>query len=230
MRPVLFLFVLVLTSFSVSGSAFAAILARDQLAVPLAPDMPDRLSIPMPTSVDPNQPIWVAYRVLAMSADSASGGEILLDGSFEGVVTPMTESVVRFTPAGMTVSSSGGTIQQQFEATYGKRDAAQMQALLGPELYAAYQALNAGSGRIFDGSIVKRLPALGKPEGTLLVSVDRATGIRPVGVFVTVGQGDIPPEFGADVAGSAAFGAGRILGILAFLGLLYWFFVGRRKD
>lgn len=221
---------LLLTGLTVSKTALAVILASEQLAAPLAPNMPDRLSIPMPNTVNPNQPIWVEYRVLAMSADSASSGEIVLDGSFEGVATPFGASIVRFTPDAMAVSTSGGTIQQQFDATYGERDAQQMQALLGAELYAAYQAVNAGSGRIFDGSIVKNLPALGTSEGTLLVSVERASGIRPAGVFVTVGQGEIPPEMGAGVAGSTAFAAGRILGILAFLGLLYWFFVGRRKD
>lgn len=194
--------------------------------------MPSSLSIPVPPNVDSDAPIWVSYRTLALSADASPSGEIVLDGSFEGVATPIAASTVVFSPDAMTVSTSSGTIKQQFEAMYGQRNPQEMQTLLGAELHAAYEAANAGSGRILDGTIAKTPPALGKTEGTLLVSVERASGIQPVGVFVTVGQGDIPAgmapaESSADEA--SAFGFGRIIGILAFLGLLYWFFIARHK-
>jgi hypothetical protein len=231
MRIALFAFALILTGLTVSGNALASILARQQLATPLAPDVPSRLSISIPPNVDPSQPIWVSYRTLALSADTSPSGEIVLDGSFEGIATPISASTVSFSPAAMTVSTSAGTIKQQFEASYGQRSAQEMRAILGTELYAAYEAVNAGSGRILDGTIVKTLPPLGKTEGTLLVSVERANGIRPVGVFVTVGQGEIPAELKPveSVESSSAYGVGRIFGGLLLLGLLYWFFIGRRK-
>jgi hypothetical protein len=231
MRLAFFSLALALTGFTASGPALASILATQQLATPLAPDMPISLSIPMPPNIDPSQPVWVSYRTLALSAGASPSGEIVLDGSFEGVATPITASTVSFSPDTMTVSTSAGTIKQQFEANYGQRSAQEMQTMLGAELYAAYEAVNAGTGRVLDGTIVKTLPALGKTEGTLLVSVERANGIRPVGVFVTVGQGEIPaalkPTEG--VGPSSAYGAGRIFGGLLLLVLLYWFFIGRRR-
>lgn len=232
MRKVIVVLAFALTGIVASGDVLAGILARQQLATPLAPDMQSNLSIPMPPGVDPSQPIWVSYRTLALSADAAPSGEIVLDGSFEGVATPINASVATFTPDAMTISTSSGTIQQQFEAQYGKRSPQELQTLMGAELYAAYEAANAGKGRILDGTIVKTLPALGKTEGTLLVSVERASGLQPVGVFVTVGQGEIPAEMKPVENGggpSFAYALGRIFGFALLLGLLYWFFIARHK-
>ncbi len=235
MRRTCLAIVIALIGLCISDRAFAGILAKAQLVTPLAPEMPTHLSIPMPTNVDPAQPLWVSYRVLAMSASSTPTGEIVLDGSFEGVQTPIQHSVVQFSPDEMTVATSGGTIAQQFEANYGQRTPQELQTTFGAELYQAYEAVNAGTGRILDGIAVKTLPALGKNEGMLLVSVERASGIRPVGVFVVVGQGDIPAEFkkspasGGDVSSSSAYRLGRTFGILIFIGLLYWLFIGRHK-
>lgn len=233
MRQTLALSALVLTGLIACGDALAAILARQQLVTPLAPEMPTHLSIPISSGLDPNQPIWVSYRTLAMSADASPNGEIVLDGSFEGVATALGASIVHFSPDTMTVLNSAGTIKQQFESSYGQRSAEELRGILGTELFAAYEAVNAGTGRILDGTIVKTLPALGATEGTLLVSVERASGIRPVGVFVTVGQGEIPAELkaaGGSSADAFSFRFGYILGVLAFLGLLYWFFVARHRD
>ncbi|GEM_PF-2035010 len=237
MRQILLIAAFALAYLFASNDAQAQVLAQAQLSTPLAPEMPSHLSIPMPANVDPSQPIWVSYRVMAMSAASSPTGEIALDGSFEGVQTPIHQSIAVFSPDKMVVTTSAGTIQQQFEANYGQRSPDEMRTMLGAELYQAYEAVNAGTGRLLDGTIVKTLPALGKNEGTLLVSVDRASGIRPVGVFVTVGQGEIPAEYksgGSDSASaspatSSAFSIGRILGLLAFIGLLYWIFIGRHK-
>lgn len=231
MRNIIAVFTFALTGILASGNAFAGILARQQLATPLAPDARSNLSIPMPAGVDPSQPIWVSYRTLALSADATPSGEIVLDGSFEGVATPLNASIATFTPDKMTVSTSSGTIQQQFEAQYGKRSPQELQTLMGAELYAAYEATNAGKGRILDGTIVKTLPALGKTEGILLVSVERASGLQPVGVFVTVGQGEIPAEMKPVESGGSSFAytLGRIFGFALLLGLLYWFFVARHK-
>lgn len=233
MRHARFILVTVFTGLIASSQALAGVLATQQLPTPLAPDMPSNLSIPVPPNVDPNAPIWVAYRVLALSADASPDGEIVLDGSFEGVATPINAAIVIFNADAMTVSTSAGTIKQQFDAMFGQRSPEQMKTLLGAELHAAYEAANAGSGRILDATIVKTLPALGKNDGVLLVSVERASGIQPVGVFVTVGQGDVPASITAASGipeASSAYRMGRILGMLVFVGLLYWFFVARRRS
>lgn len=232
MRRAHFFLTTALTGLIASGHALAGVLAAQTLPTPLAPDMPRSLSIPMPPNVDPNAPIWVSYRTLALSAESSPTGEIVLDGSFEGVATPINASIATFTPDAMTISTSSGTIKQQFETMYGQRSPQEMQSLLGADLYAAYEAANAGTGRILDGTVVKTLPALGKSEGVLLVSVERASGLQPVGIFVTVGQGD-PPAVAAPADGnpesSFAYWIGRLFGVFLLLGLLYWLFVARHK-
>lgn len=217
----------------VAGSpALAGVLASQQLVTPLAPDMPSRLSIPMPSTLDPKASIWVAYRVVALSADADPAGEIVVEGSFEGVPTPITATLAVFDPGDMRVMTSAGSIQQQFEAVHGPRSPEQMKTLLGADLHAAYEAVNAGTGRILDGTRVKTLPALGTHEGTLLVAVERASGMQPIGLFVTVGQGEMPADITASAGAaesSVAYRIGRILGMLLFVWLLYWFFVARRR-
>ncbi len=232
MRRIFLILIAVLAGLIASGPVVSAVLATRTLPTPLAPDMPGNLSIPLPPNVDPNAPIWVSYRTLALSADASPTGEIVLDGSFEGVATPINASIARFEPNAMTVSTSSGTIKQQFETMYGQRSPQEMQTLLGADLYAAYEAANAGTGRILDGTIVKTLPALGKTEGVLLVSVERANGLQPVGIFVTVGQGDPPAAttpVDANPESTFAYWMGRLFGVFLLLGLLYWFFVARHK-
>lgn len=214
MRPARLTLATVFAGLIACSAAQASVLASEQLPTPLAPDMPSRLSISMPANVDPNAPIWVAYRVLALSAGSSPEGEIVVEGSFEGVATPITASVVVFTPDAMSVTTSAGTIRPQFEAIHGPRSPEQMKSLLGAELHAAYEAANAGTGRVLDGTLIKTLPALGANEGILLVSVERARGLQPVGVFVTVGQGEVPASItasGGNPESSVAYRIGRIL-------------------
>nr|MBP6749379.1 hypothetical protein [Xanthomonadaceae bacterium] len=121
MRHAFLIAAFALTTLFASNETQAQVLAKAQLATPLAPEMPSHLSVPMPANVDPAQPIWVSYRVLAMSAASSPTGEIVLDGSFEGVQTPLQQTIAHFSPDKMTVTTSAGTIAQQFAATYGQR-------------------------------------------------------------------------------------------------------------
>jgi hypothetical protein len=232
MRRAHFVFATALAGLIACGHALAGVLTTQTLPTPLAPDMQSRMSITMPPNVDPSAPIWVSYRTMALSAEASPTGEIVLDGSFEGVPTPINASIVTFTPDAMTISTSAGTIKQQFEAMHGQRSPQEMQTLLGAELHAAYEAANAGTGRILDGTVVKTLPALGTNEGVLLVSVERASGLQPVGIIVTVGQGD-PPAATVPADGnpesSIAYWMGRLFGVFLLLGLLYWFFVARHK-
>ena len=147
MRRAHFVFATALAGLIASGHALAGVLTTQTLPTPLAPDMQSRMSITMPPNVDPNAPIWVSYRTMALSAEASPTGEIVLDGSFEGVPTPINASIVTFTPDAMTISSSAGTIKQQFEAMHGQRSPQEMQTLLGAELHAAYEAAKAGVNR-----------------------------------------------------------------------------------
>ena len=232
MRRTPFILTAALAALIACGHALAGVLATQTLPMPLAPGMQSHLSIPMPPNVDPNAPIWVSYRTMAISADASPTGEIVLDGSFEGIATPINASIVKFTPDSMAISTSAGTIKQQFEAMHGQRSPQEIQALLGAEHTAAYVATDAGAGRILDGRGAKTLPALGAKEGRLLVSVERASGIQPVGIFVTVGQGDPPAATtlaNGNPESSLTYWVGRLFGVFLLLGLLYWFFVARHK-
>ena len=182
---------------------------------------------------DPGQPIWVSYQLVALSAASSPQGSIDLEGSFEGVQTPIGDMNVGFSAIRMSVSKSAGTVPQLLEQAGRGRSASEWKAVMGPEMHAAYEALNAGTGRVLEATIVRTLPALGRDEGVLLVSVERAMGIRPLFVQITAGQGEVPPELKATAAaggGSFLYSAGRIAGMLLFLWLLYRIFVKKRRE
>lgn len=209
--------------------AQAGELARTQMVLPLAPGAWKHTSLPMPTSLVRDQPVWVAYRVLAMSANPEPTGDIVLSGSFEGVITPITEETVVFSPEDMARAESAGTIQQQIVANHGKRTDQELIAAWGQPIFDAYTALNRKSGAILEGTLVKTLPPLGDADATLLVSVERDSDMHPVLVEIIAGQGDLPPTLQTAAAKSSPFRVGWVLGLLAFFGLIAWLVFGRRN-
>jgi hypothetical protein len=213
---------------SVSAAANAGTLATGQMLMPLAPDMDPRLRMTLP-SLAPDQPVWVVYQLVALSPDSSGEGEIALEGSLEGVMTPMNEMLVTFHADDMDAGTSAGTVPERLEQIAGKREPAEWRAIMGPEMHTAYEALNAGKGRVLTGRLTRHLPAPGRTEGLLLVSVERAQGMQPMAVQLTVGQGALPPELAEAPGESTAYTVGRVAGGLTFLWLVYWLFVGRRK-
>jgi hypothetical protein len=215
---------------SLTASAHAGTLATGQLLVPLAPDSESRLRIALPPALAADQPVWVVYDMVALAPDARGEGEISLEGSLEGAITPALDMLVTFHADDMTSNVSAGTVPERLEQIAGRREPAELRAIMGPEMYAAYEALNAGAGRILTDRIVRHLPAPGRNEGLLLVSVERAQGIQPLALQVTAGQGELPASLRPATGGTWAFTLGRIAGGLLFLWLLYWLFVGRRKS
>lgn len=226
-RPALRLAALLLT-LALATVVQAGELARTQMALPLSPGGTKHTTLAMPASLARDQPVWVAYRVMAISANPSPIGDIVLSGSFEGVATPITEETVVFSPDDMSSGSSAGTLQQQLEASHGKRSDQELVAAWGQPIFDAYTALNRKSGAILEGTLVKTLPPLGDADAALLISVERDSDMHPVLVEVVAGQGDLPPGLQTAVAGSAPYRMGWILGVLAALGLIVWFLFGRR--
>ena len=75
---------------------------------------------------------------------------------------------------------------------------------------------SADAGRVLVGRAVSRLPAPGTSDAPLLVSVERATGIQPLSLKVTVGQGSLPAEWQEKPQDSIAYKAGFIAGLALF--------------
>jgi hypothetical protein len=212
-----------------SASALAGKLAEGALVAPLAPGQESRLRIPITGAVDPAQPVWVSYQLVALSRDTDPQGDVVIEGSFEGVATPMNAMLARFDAGDMQASVSAGTVPEQLERIAGKRDPEELRALMGDSLFAAYEAVNAGQGRILTGRLLREIPPPTGDEGLLLVSVERAAGIQPVGLLVVAGQGELPVELQSRRADSILYTVGRVAGVLVFLALLYRFLSGRRR-
>jgi hypothetical protein len=210
---------------AIAPLARAGVLATELLPMPLAPDMKRSTQVFMPEGHDPKQPTWVSYKLMAVSPTADPEGQVVVTGMFEREPTPAPASAVLFEPRDLHVSESAGTLQQQFEQSFGKRSEAELRALWGDDMYEAYVAVNAGTGRLLDGTAVRELPPLSQGDPILLVSVENARGIQPAGLLVTVGQGEIPPEHQPNVESTGAFqfglGLGKLLPFLLLFGIGY---------
>ncbi|MGL6291376.1 MAG: hypothetical protein ACRC2H_11850 [Silanimonas sp.] len=205
--------------------AQAGVLATELLPMPLAPDMKSSTQLYLPEGYDPKQPTWVSYKLMAVSPTADPEGQVVVTGMFEREPTPLPATTVLFEPRDLRITESAGTIQQQFEQNFGKRSETELRATWGDAMYDAYVAVNAGTGRLLDGTAVRELPPLSQGDPILLVSVENAKGIQPAGLLVTVGQGEIPPEHQPNVESTGAFqfglGLGKLLPILLLLGVGY---------
>lgn len=206
--------------------ARAGTLATAMVNVPLAPGSRPGASITLP-GLDPSRPVWVAYRVIALSADARPRGEVVMEASFEGVATPVSDLYARMEADDMDVGS-GDAVGTQLQQITGGRSTAELKAAFGEDLHAAYEAVVAGRGATLDGKRVQTLPAPGQADVPLDVTVSRASGMQPVLVAITVGQGDVPADVAPSVEKQGAFRFGRALGILGFLGLIGWLVLRRR--
>lgn len=206
--------------------ASAGTLATAMLNVPLAPGSSADTSIAVP-GLDPSRPVWVAYRVIALSADARPRGEVVMETSFEGVATSISDVYARLDADDMD-AGAGSSLAPQLQQITGGRSTAELRAAFGEPLHAAYEAVVAGRGATLDGRIVQTLPAPGRDDAPLDVSVSRAEGMQPVLVAITVGQGEVPEDVAPPVEKQAAFRFGRVLGILATLGLIGWVILRRR--
>jgi len=183
----------------------------------------------MPAGFAPGEPVWVVYEIVAIAPDDSDEGEVDFEQSFEGVKTPLPAFYFTFKAQDMISRESGGTVSQRLEQIAGRRDPEELKNLLGEKLYSAYQAMNAGKGRVLGGRSVRRLPAPGRSDAPLLVSVERATGMQPLALKVTVGQGELPAQFQEKPESSLAYKAGYAAG-LGLFGWLVMRFFRRRRD
>lgn len=209
--------------------AMADTLGSAALVAPLAPGNESRLNLAMPPGFAPDQPTWVAYELLALSPDDDDEGETALEQSFEGVQTALPDFYVTFMATGMISSASGGTVAQRLEQIVGHRSPQELKELLGEELYSAYESLDAGKGRVLAGQVVRRLPAPGKSDALLQISVERSTGMQPLALKVTFGQGSLPAQFQQKTEDSLAYKAGYAAG-LGLFGWLVMRYFRRRRD
>ncbi|MCZ8164801.1 hypothetical protein [Silanimonas sp.] len=205
--------------------AQAGVLATELLPMPLAPEMESSTQLHLPDAFDPKQPTWVSYKLIAVSPTKDPEGQVVVTGMFEREPTSPTAGTVLFEPRDLRVTQSAGTIQQQFEQNFGKRSESGLRAIWGDAMYDAYVAVNAGTGRMLDGTAVRELPPLSQGDPILLVSVENAKGIQPAGLLITVGQGEIPAAHQPNVESTGAFklglGLGKMLPILLLLGIGY---------
>lgn len=205
--------------------ARAGVLASEVLPTPLAPGMRSSMQLYLSDAYDPEKPTWVSYKLIAMSPTADPEGQVVVTGMFEREPTSPTAGTVLFEPRDLRVTPSAGTIDDQFEQNFGKRSESELRATWGDAMYDAYVAVNAGTGRLLDGTAVRELPPLTQGDPILLVSVENAKGIQPAGLLVTAGQGEIPAEHQSNVESTGAFqfglGLGKLLPILLLIGVGY---------
>ncbi|MEO8751194.1 MAG: hypothetical protein ABI624_00790 [Casimicrobiaceae bacterium] len=200
------------------------------MAMPLSPSAEsNRLQLTSTVPLDPNKPVWVSYELFAASASEKPTGSIVLDASLEGVPTPVADSIVVFSAEELTRTASAGTIGATLEAQIGKRTPEELAEAFGPELYAAFKALNEKTGSMLSGTMVKVYRSPGTTEARLLVSVEKATGMQPVLINITMGQGDLPAKREAPTSGSKFKMEAVIGSAVLFVISLIWLLMRRKK-
>jgi hypothetical protein len=210
-------------------AANAATLATGSLFAPLAPGNDSRLSISMPPEFSADQELWIAYELVALDPADDGEGEVDFEQSFEGVKTPPSAFFATIKAKDMPTRFPAGEIAQQLEQLAGLRDPEELKRLMGTELHLAWRDATAGKGRVLGGRLLHRLPAPGTADTRLLISVERATGIQPLAVKVTVGQGSLPSHLQERPQDSTAWKIGYGLGVMLF-GWLVMRWVRRRRD
>ena len=209
-------------------AALAGSLASGTLVAPLAPGQKSSLSFFMPPGFAADKEVWLVYDLVALSPSGDDSGQVDLQQSFEGVMTPLTSFYGYFHARDMDSRQSSGTVAQRLEEIAGRREPEELRRLMGADLYSAYEAVNTGKGRVLVGRVVTHLSAPKKTDAPLAVSVQRAEGMQPLAMRVTVGQGDMPPEFQEKAQDSWAYKAGYAAGI-SFFGWLVLRFFRRRS-
>lgn len=176
--------------------AWGAVLNQVDVPAPLSPQAAKGgIKLASGRLANPDQPLWVSYSLIAVSATEKPKGHLVLDAAPEGVAVPLTETKVLFSPQNMASVPRGSTFADRLQEQVGGRTPEQLQASLGTELAAAYQALLAHQGALYAKTVVRVYPAPHKDEVLLLASLDPATDLQPVLISVAMGQGDVPPEY-----------------------------------
>jgi hypothetical protein len=210
-----------------SGTTLAGTLASGALVAPLSPGQDSRLVLALPPGFRADQQVWLVYDLVALAPGDDDSGELGLEQSFERVMTSISSLYVTFRAEDMDSDASAGTIAQRLEEVAGRREPQDLKKLMGADLHAAYEAVNAGTGRILVGRRRSTLPPPGKSDEPLVISVTRATGMQPLALRVTAGQGELPLEFQEKAEDSIFYKLGYLAGLACFGWLVLRFF--RRK-
>ena len=199
--------------FLVCCTTLAGELTSGTLIAPLVTGPNSRLSFIMPPGFAADEQVWLVYELVALSPGDEDSGEVGLEQAFEGVNTPLKA---------LYVTLGADDMESRPEKVRG---------LISAEMYAAFESVNAGGGRVLGGRVVSYLSAPGRSDVPLLVSVERAQGMQPVALRVTVGQGQLPLEFQQKPTDTVAYKVGYVLGLALFGWLLLRLFrrlFGRR--
>ncbi|HXC59284.1 MAG TPA: hypothetical protein VN645_08200 [Steroidobacteraceae bacterium] len=214
--------------FLASFATVAGSLAGGTIIAPLAPGQKSSLSFLMPPGFAADKGVWLVYDLVALAPGDDDSGQMDIQQSFEGVMTPLNSFYANFHARDMDSMKSAGTIAQRLEEVAGHREPGELMRLMGADLYAAYESVNAGKGRVLVGRVVTHLSAPGKSDAPLAISVQRAQGMQPLAMRVTAGQGELTTEFQEKAQDSWAYKAGYAAG-LAFFGWLVLRFFRRRN-
>jgi len=196
-----------------SQGARADVLATEDLVNPTALSGQDRIRI-VGLKVDPSKPVWVSYSLFALSAEADRKGEVVVEGSPEGVAVPIADSRVRFSAERMTVLRSSEKVASRLKKEAAGRSRDEMIATMGPQLYKAFEALMRNEGQGFAQTIVKSYRVSGDGDLVFSASLVKIDTLQPVLLRVAVGQGDIPGEY-RDALGEVRGDSGRSEKILA---------------
>ena len=186
----------VLGSFSCLASAI--VLGKTEVIAPLSPiAKSEQLNISASGKVDPHLPIWASYHLIAISSSEKPEGKVVVEAMPEGVKTPIGDSVIVFSSDNMDLAVKSGHFASKFEQQAGKKTQQELVDTFGVELAQSIKALQENKGAILEKTIVKQYPATGIDEARLLVSIEKAEGIHPAYISITMGQGEVPESLKA---------------------------------
>ena len=196
-----------------SQGARADVLAKEDLVKPNAPPAQDRIRI-VGLKVDPSKPVWVSYSLFALSAETDRKGEVVVEGSPEGVAVPIADARIRFSAERMSVLRGSEKVASRLKKEAAGRSRDEMIATMGPQLYKAFEALMRNEGQAFAQTIVKSYRVSGDGDLVFSASLVKIDTLQPVLLRVAVGQGESPGEY-RDALGDAGGDSGRSEKVLA---------------
>lgn len=173
--------------------ASSTMIGQAQFIAPLSPDNPKGvLDVRGSVKADVSQPIWVKYHVIAISAQEKPEGRITIDAAPELVRVPMGEGLVHFSADDMDIVPRSGKFAEMFNQQAGSKTPEEIAEYFGPNLAQAIVALKENKGSMLEKTIIKTYAAPPDEVLALLASIEKAEGIYPAYVQITMGQGDIP--------------------------------------
>lgn len=196
---------LLLSSLALPVMAASKILAQERFIAPLSPENPTgSLKMAASAKADSTLPLWVSYKVLAISPKDKPNGRIVIDSVPELAKVPMGDSIVVLKSDDMDEVPRSGKFAEKFDKQAGGKSPEEIEAVFGKNLTQSILALRENKGSMFEKNIIKTYPV---PEGgdvILLASIDKAEDLYPALVEITMGQGDVPDEYKSNFSGGGS--------------------------